>query len=276
MISLVLATYNRYDELTIFLNSVLNSTIEFEIIIVDQNDYINIEPIILKYINIGLDIVHIKEIEKNLSKARNIGIALAKYNIIGFPDDDCYYEKDTLLNLSEFFTIKKTDILIGRWVENSYNYLDLSKAIELKDILNYRTCPLSSITLFATKSVLEDLNGFDILLGIGQWFGAGEEIDLIMRAGMSHFIIYFSPKIKIHHKFVINNIYDKLDKNKFLIRERGTGAIYLKNNIPIVIVIRGLFSPIFKSLFTFKYIASINYLYMFWGRLTGFIKWNKN
>jgi glycosyltransferase involved in cell wall biosynthesis len=274
MISLILATYNRYEELSIFLDSVLHSTVVFEIIIIDQNELINLDSIVSEYRNIGLDIVHIREEEKNLSKARNIGIANAKYEIIGFPDDDCTYEKSTLNRVSDFFSSKKIDILIARWVENSYNYSNLSQIINKKDILNFRTCPLSSITIFSSKSTLEHLNGFDQRLGVGQWFGAGEEIDLIVRAAMDNFNIYFFPQILVHHKFVNNIIGNRIEKNKYLYRARGTGAIYAKNNFRFVIIIRGLLSPMFKCFSSFNYKSIINNMFVFWGRLTGFIVWN--
>jgi len=275
MISLILPTYNRSTELSIFLNSVLSTAIEFEIIIVDQNDYINLEPIVSDYRDKGLNIVHIKEPEKNLSKARNIGIANSKYEIIGFPDDDCYYETDTLSNILYTFQNQICDIAIARWVENEFEYGKYSKNISTEEIISFKTCPLSSITIFAKKKLLNDLNGFDIRLGVGQWFGAGEETDLIMRASRWGAMILYVPNIIVHHKF------NKLSKNdlpkfsKTISRSRGTGAIYSKNNLPRLIIIRGLFSPLLKVFYCFNFMMICNNICMFYGRISGYRKWNK-
>lgn len=274
MISLILPTYNRSAELSIFLNSVLNSAIEFEIIIVDQNDYINLEHIVSEYRDKGLDIVHIKESEKNLSKARNIGIANSKYDIIGFPDDDCYYETETLSNILSTFQNQICDIAIARWMENEFEYSKHLKSISMQEIISFKTCPLSSITIFARKKLLNNLNGFNIRLGVGQWFGAGEETDLIMRASRYGAAIIYVPNIIVHHRFSKLSEKKLPNFNKTISRSRGTGAIYSKNNLPRSIIISGFFSPLLKALYCFNFLMFCNYICIFYGRVSGYIKWN--
>ena len=276
MISLVLATLNRYNELVVFLDSVINSKILFQIIVVDQNDAIKLEPIISKYHNLGLNIVHIKTSERNLSNARNIGIADALYDIIGFPDDDCFYESETLSNIVKAFEISNADIIIGKWVENNYEYADFIKDISGKQIMSFNSCPLSSITIFAKKNVLNILNGFDKRLGVGQWYGSGEETDLIMRANIQHYKIVFTPKVIVHHKYNnMSNIFLQTYQ-QIISRARGTGAIYSKNNLPMLVILRGLFSPLFKCIFCFSLKTIRMNQCMFYGRLTGFIKWSNS
>lgn len=276
MISLVLATFNRFKELEIFLDSVVDINIEFEIILVDQNDTINLVNLVEKYRILGLKINHIKLEIKNLSLARNIGISHAKYDIVGFPDDDCFYEVETLNNVIREFEKQKADILIGKWVENDFKYEDRVHEISKKKILSFKSCPVSSITIFAKKDVLTNLNGFDIRFGVGQFFGAGEETDLMIRAVQNQYKIIFDPKILVHHKFNRINDFGDQKLQTLISRARGTGAIYFKNNLPIFIILRGVFSPIFKSLFCFSRQLFLYNIVVFYGRVSGMFMFRRN
>jgi GT2 family glycosyltransferase len=83
--SVIIVTYNNSDLLLLNLDN-LNKQIvsDFEIIIIDNNEKIDIFPLIKKY-----PINYIK-LKKNygLSFARNIGIKLARGEIVIFLDDD--------------------------------------------------------------------------------------------------------------------------------------------------------------------------------------------
>lgn len=271
MISLILATYNRHNELKVFFNSIMGTSIEYEIIVVDQNDKLSLDSLILEYKEKGLKLVHIKTIEKNLSNARNIGLANAKYDIVGFPDDDCYYETETLSNIVHAFNNKIGDIIIGRWIENEYKYINVIKELVTHDIVSFRTNPFSSITIFANKKVLVGLGGFDVRLGVGQWFGSAEETDLIIRATQQNFKISFVPSILVHHKY--SNSVTNINYRQTISRSRGIGAIYMKNNLPLYTILRGISSPILKSITCLNFKMFLNYWCMFYGRITGCINW---
>ena len=95
--SLVVATVGRTVELQRFLESMRTQTRrDFEIIVVDQNDDDRLVPILEQAKGWGLDIRHVRQSEKNLSRARNTGIRLAEGAIVAFPDDDCWYEADAV------------------------------------------------------------------------------------------------------------------------------------------------------------------------------------
>ena len=75
--SLVLATYGRLDELELFLNSLLEQSIgldAFELIVVDQNDVIDLGPLLQKF-SAFFPLVHIRSAIKGLSLNRKIGRA---------------------------------------------------------------------------------------------------------------------------------------------------------------------------------------------------------
>src|SRR4051812_26690504 len=95
-ISAIVATYRRRDELVRLLNSmVANQVDELQVVVVDQNQDGLIDDIIREY-EVRLDILHLKMKEANQSKARNFGAGKAKYPIICFPDDDCWFDADAL------------------------------------------------------------------------------------------------------------------------------------------------------------------------------------
>lgn len=84
LISLIMPTLNRYDDIYLLMDSLENQTYKnFELIVVDQNDNSKVKEIVDKYID-KLDIKYIKSSKKGLSYNRNVGIDNAVGQIIGF------------------------------------------------------------------------------------------------------------------------------------------------------------------------------------------------
>ncbi|HBF7185783.1 TPA: glycosyltransferase family 2 protein, partial [Clostridioides difficile] len=74
LISLIMPTLNRYDDIYLLMDSLENQTYKnFELIVVDQNDNSKVKEIVDKYID-KLDIKYIKSSKKGLSYNRNVGI----------------------------------------------------------------------------------------------------------------------------------------------------------------------------------------------------------
>jgi glycosyltransferase involved in cell wall biosynthesis len=115
--SLIVATVDRFRELEIFLESIVNQTIDLstvEVIVVDQNHSTLISPLIKKYKKKLANLLHIKSNQLGVSLNRNIGISVAKGQIFSFPDDDCFYYPDTLFRVFDFFNNNKNvDFLLG-------------------------------------------------------------------------------------------------------------------------------------------------------------------
>ena len=148
---------------------------KFECIIVDQNETDMLLPIVDKYAS-KFSVVYIRSSIKGLSKNRNIGVNRALGN--AFPDDDCEYLPNTLEVMSSLFretsnniiTINIRDISSERFFVKKHNLKHL-------DGYNYRPFGIS-MGIFVKYRKKSDVF-FDEQLGVGSFFGADEESDLL-------------------------------------------------------------------------------------------------
>ena len=105
VLTLIQTSQNRFDDVKRFVDSLnrqenlLFSSIQY--IFLDQGDNKNA----FKNLNKAIDFKYISISPCSLSHARNLGLKHVKGKFIGFPDDDCWYEKDTLIKV---FRILKT------------------------------------------------------------------------------------------------------------------------------------------------------------------------
>lgn len=200
MFSLIMATYGRIEEIAIFLESILQQSFDLslvEVIIVDQNENGELADIIEKYSAL-LNVIHINSNVKGLSFNRNIGLKIAKGDIIGFPDDDCTYYPDTLSTLSKLFTRNgKVDALLGQILDEKTgkkiirNWKNDSFVInKFNFFLNY-----SSITIFVRKNNIL----FDEDLGVGKFFGSYEDADYVLQLLVNNLHIEYIPDVKVWH-----------------------------------------------------------------------------
>ena len=103
LVSLIMPTINRYDEIYLLMDSLKRQTYKnFELIVIDQNNNDKVKEIVDNYVN-DMDIKYVKSDKPGLSLNRNIGIDMAKWQIIGFTDDDCIFVDDTLEKVTSFF-----------------------------------------------------------------------------------------------------------------------------------------------------------------------------
>ena len=97
--SLILATLNRPRQISYCLESLFLQTVrDFEIVIIDQSNGNETENIIASLKNDSIVYRHVQF--KGLSKARNAGIELCHGEYILLIDDDAYYEKNYLKEIS--------------------------------------------------------------------------------------------------------------------------------------------------------------------------------
>jgi len=210
-ISLIVCTIGRSEKLErLFVSLSIQNCADFEIIVVDQNPDGFLTPIINNYRD-KLTLTVVKS-ERGLSKARNIGLKLAKGDIVCFPDDDCWYRPSTLEDAVKYLAENPdVDILLGKTVDsNGYNSLsafrDSSGTVSKWNLWSSG----NSNTLFIRREGAQLVGNFDEDLGVGAAtrFQSGEESDFILRALALGKRAFFYDGLLIHHEQVDEQIGD--------------------------------------------------------------------
>ena len=180
--SLIMPTINVTTELKLFLDSLKKQTYKnFELIVVDQNKDTRAYEIIKLYEEY-FEIKYMKNNEIGLSVNRNKGLFMMSGDIVAFPDDDCEYSPDTLEKVVKYFEKNKDKKIYScRTLEKGKDYgtgvmLDYSTEITKDNVAE----TVKSITFFVNYT-FEDLELFDEDLGVGAYFGSGEETDYVLR-----------------------------------------------------------------------------------------------
>ncbi|MEF9933479.1 MAG: glycosyltransferase [Cetobacterium sp.] len=278
LFSLILATINRVYEVDEFLESMLNSKYDLkkiEIIIIDQNKDYKLDKIINKYSS-RIKIIHIKSKEIGLSANRNLGLIQSKGNIICFPDDDCKYLPDTLINVEKHFNLGNYDIILGRIIDElGEDCIKKWGKIEEQITCKNFHSKASSITMFIRKKS-NFLYEFDSHLGAGKYFGSCEDTDFLYRMIKKKQDIWYFPDIVLYHPKGSNNFnFSKAYKYGL-----GFGA-FCKKNLDINLIkffILGTgwtFVRFLISIIKLDLIHSKVWIYSFGGRIRGFKEYKK-
>ncbi|WP_343563019.1 glycosyltransferase family 2 protein [Sphingobacterium sp.] len=233
-ISLVVSTYGRYREVELLLESLDRQDCEktvYEVIIVDQNDKIDLAPLVTAFKE-KLQIVYYKTSEKGLSKAKNKGIELARGAIITFPDDDCMFYPDTITSALTFFEKNPhVDIMYGSVYDRKTNkgiMRNWSKSELQLNLFNF-SLNYSAISCF-TRIRMK----FNEDFGVGSKIACGEELDYAIRSIRMKYVVIYSPNTQVWHPEL--NVMT-MDKKKAFSYAYGYGAIMRKNlNLTLLII----------------------------------------
>src|SRR4030088_30924 len=190
MFSLIVATLHRVTELDRLLDSLERQSYrDFEVLVVDQNPDDRLVPVL--GLHPRLAIRHLRS-ERGLSRGRNVGLRVARGDIIAIPDDDCWYPKDLLAT-------------VAAWVERHSEFGLLFTALRTADNLHSgpktpaegRRCTESDLSaclsapaqLFMRQSRATSVGSFNEYLGTGanSKYQAREERDYLLRAQQKGF-----------------------------------------------------------------------------------------
>jgi glycosyltransferase involved in cell wall biosynthesis len=249
LVSLVMATYGRSTELRPSLSSlIVQSDREFELIVVDQNpdDRVVLELGPLR--EAGLAVTRLRLDKPNLSAARNCGLAAVRGAIVAFPDDDCWYEPNVVEQVRRSFANRPDlDGIVARWVESEPAGQRLPERLTLQAWRKFRAGDATSFTLFLRIEQLRALDGFDVRLGTGQWYGSSEDTDLVLRMLAKGSCIEHVPSIRVHHADPVTPQLTQAQCRRNRSYGRGIGAIYAKHGLSAWVILRGLSGPIWRA-----------------------------
>lgn len=213
MISVIIPTYKRSENLANAIESVLSQNGDFELIVVDDNDpnteYRKAnEKLIEKYID-NSRFTYIKHNKnKNGAAARNTGINASKGDYVTFLDDDDIFCDNRIKKVEEVIkkenpdfictgvTIKKNGIVERNIVPS------LSKDItKLQiDLLNQKSFFGTGSNIICKKKIVTKIKGFD------EKFRRNQDIEFAIR------ILDYAKKVKcIPELLVIKNVDDYMN-----------------------------------------------------------------
>lgn len=208
MISLIVCTLGRKAPLRRLLASLSEQTYSpFEIIVVDQNPAAYLDSVLDAHPS--LPIIRARS-GRGLSKGRNVGLEHASGAIIGFPDDDCWYDPYVLQFVDDFFASNsEINLLSGRTLDADGNdsvnrYLAESGPITRANVF----ATGNSNTIFIRRKVAAEVGGFDETLGVGAStpFQAGEESDFLLRCLDRGYHGYYERSFTVRHDQVHESI----------------------------------------------------------------------
>jgi GT2 family glycosyltransferase len=201
MVSLIVATVGRVEELERLLASLEQQSYRhFEVIVVDQNPDERLAPALSRHPRLA--IVHLRS-GRGLSRARNVGLRIARGTLVAIPDDDCWYPPDLLGRVVEWFASDPRFGLLGvsvRTAEGSPSGPNSPARPRECAKRNIWGCGVST-ALFLRAQVCRDVGEFDENIGVGSAsaFQSGEETDYILRAFAHGFRMWFEPALTVHH-----------------------------------------------------------------------------
>ena len=199
--SLIIATYGRVKSVDrLFASIAANSGPEVECILVDQNPGDEMQPLLDRwgpFLNI-----QVVRCAPHSTSARNLGIAMARGDIIGFPDDDCWYSSGLLTGVDRFFSehpeydILSIGVTDGTGTKSGNRWVQAQ--CEIAPINVFRT----SVTyaFFYRRNSEAGHVYFDQEMGVspGSLYGA-EDTDFILAALKAGARGYFDRRILVHH-----------------------------------------------------------------------------
>lgn len=203
-ISIVVAIFNRKDELFELLNSLIAQTDkDFEVIIVDDGSFVDLLPTVETFKEM-LNIQYFKKANSGPGLSRNYGANRAKNDWLVFVDSDVIVEKDYIENIKK--NLEKTDCAAFGGADKAHKGFNLlQKAISYSMTSVFTTGGIrgskKTVTRFQPRSFNMGVNK-EIFLKIGGFseMRIGEDPDLSMTIWENGYQTAFFDDIGVYHK----------------------------------------------------------------------------
>jgi glycosyltransferase involved in cell wall biosynthesis len=228
-IDLIMGTLGRTAELRRFLESFARQTCpNARLIVGDQNTDDRFIAVIAEFESL-VPILHLHS-EVGLSRARNVGLCHVQADVVGFPDDDCWYPPDLLERVTKIFSERP---LLGG-VTGRASRPTGRESLRPSATTRYNLWGrAASFKLFVRRRVVDAVGPFDEMLGLGSpgpWAGA-EDSDYLLRCLNSGFSLQRDPSLLVHHprKRERSSRPDPKDAYQYAM---GVGRVLRKGRLP--------------------------------------------
>jgi glycosyltransferase involved in cell wall biosynthesis len=232
-ISAVICTRNRGDSVVIAVRSILaNTHPSFELIVIDQSDTRETELAVAEF-QADPRFYYISTNTSGLGRSRNIGLQVARAEIVAFTDDDCSVPSNWLSAIEAIFTQHLRVTVIFSNVEagphdHTAGFIPAYKRRESKIIRNFwDKCEARGIGagMAVRREQILHIGGFDEMLGAGSFFLSCEDADIAIRAiAMGQWVYEAAEIAVIHYGFRTWREGRALAQRDWL----GIGASYIK------------------------------------------------
>jgi GT2 family glycosyltransferase len=285
LVSIVIITRNRKEDLKRCLDSIVRQSYNLrEIIVVDNGSEIPVSHWIKKEYHKVIVITS----EKNLGGAggRNLGIKYAKGKYILFIDDDAYADKalvEELLTVlkgkevgvvqPKIYDSEQKDVLQG--IGHGFNFFTgrvYGIGIREKDKGQFEKVieiPMAGCTWMVKRSLIEKIGNYDEDLFIPY-----EDTDFSFRAHKAGYKVLYVPKGKVWHRGLKNTMnnqklqYIGITSPDKAYRISRNKLIFMKKHAPFInlIIFLLIFFPIYSLIHTLIIITSgrFNILRSYW------------
>ncbi|WP_191085036.1 glycosyltransferase family 2 protein [Roseococcus microcysteis] len=200
MISLVVATLGRVEEIGALFDSLAAQDTAFEVILVDQNPDARLDALVAEWTP-RLNLRHLRAPRPHANAARNLGLRHARGDLVAFPDDDCLLPPGTLARVRATFDAAPALAALtgpaaapegglgsGRWNGKA-------GPITLENVWT----SVIEFNLWLRRDAALRLGGFDEGMGPGARFGSAEGNDLVCRALSAGMEARYDPALRVVH-----------------------------------------------------------------------------
>ena len=202
MISVVIPSYNRKQELENCIESALSQGIDHnpEIIVVDDGSTDGTEKIIDKYPNITF----IRQNHKGAAAARNNGAQKSKQEFVFFIDSDCRAEKNCAEELLKEIQKDENIAIVGcRILGKTAGFL--AKCHDYAHYSNFMVRKREERKFLCSSGILVRKEYFDKMGGFNEDLKIAEEEDLGLRTNMAGYKLIYQPSAIVYHFHGRNN-----------------------------------------------------------------------
>ena len=274
-------TYHRMIGLVLrSLNSCLKQKIcPSKIILIDQNE----KALTLPNEILSNPLIKVTRVNtKSISEARNSIIIPAEIDYIFFCDDDGFPDENYSIVLQNILNQRPELDLIGGVYLNETDKQYYSKRQKMKGGIKgfIDTKKIMGSNLIIRASTFDELKRFSPDFGVGTYWGASEETDLVWKAYFNKNKIDFFHELIIYHPPLLNrSLWGEIEKSfKYGFGKSGLLAKWLFKRRKLIVLyefFEMLAIPIlnfFVGLFTFNFKKMLASLAFLTGRIVGLIR----
>ncbi len=229
-VSVIICTCGRGDAVVASIASVLRiEDPPFELLVIDQSPDDATERALLPFSR-DVRLRYVRTPERGKDRALNLGLRLARAEIIACTDDDCETPPDWLSGMVQVLVEHPEAALVFSTVragplDISAGFIPVFQAppfTKLSSLRDWRGPHGIGAAMAFRKAIIQAIGGFDEMLGPGASFPAFEDGDVALRAlAAGHAVIQTDSVFVVHHGFRTWEQGRELAKRDYL----GIGAV---------------------------------------------------